>query len=302
MKKTIDEYAEEGNALFDQGKMNEAIEVWEQGLQSLLQPLNAQSEAVWFQTSIADACFMQGKYEKAYEYLFDAKSNLSGEGYSNPFVMLRLGQCAYELNRPDEAKEYLLRAYMSEGEEIFSEEDPKYLKFIDQKRKKHVVVEAYNEAWKQDFIDITDDIREALGDLAVKIEHVGSTSVPGLSAKPIIDIDIVIKDYSVFEDVVASLASIGYHHEGDLGIPGREAFKYDGKDNLRKHHLYVCTEDSKELRRHLAFRDYLLTHPDAVAEYSRVKQEGAALYPYDIDSYIAYKSPLIEKIYREIGL
>lgn len=167
---------------------------------------------------------------------------------------------------------------------------------------KHVVVEAYNEAWKQDFIDITADIREALGDLAVKIEHVGSTSVPGLSAKPIIDIDIVIKDYSVFEDVVASLSSIGYHHEGDLGIPGREAFKYDGKDNLRKHHLYVCTEDSKELNRHLAFRDYLLTHPDAVADYSRVKQEGASLYPYDIDGYIAYKSPLIEKIYREIGL
>ena len=167
---------------------------------------------------------------------------------------------------------------------------------------KHVVVLPYDEQWKQDFLMIREELTSALGQLALRIEHVGSTSVEGLSAKPIIDIDVVIKDYSVFEEVVSALGTIGYRHEGDLGIVGREAFKYDGKDHLKKHHLYVCTEDSPELKRHISFRDYLRTHPDAVLEYSRIKEEGARLYPSDIDKYIEHKTPLIEKIYKEIGI
>ncbi|MBO4325536.1 MAG: GrpB family protein [Lachnospiraceae bacterium] len=167
---------------------------------------------------------------------------------------------------------------------------------------KHVVVEPYNEAWKQDFMDIKAELEPALGELALRIEHVGSTSVPGLSAKPIIDIDVVMEDYSKLQAVVDALAAIGYTHEGDQGIPGREAFKYDGKEHLRKHHLYVCPEDSAELRRHITFRDYLRSHPETVREYSRVKEEGAKLYPYDIDRYIEHKSPFIEGVYKEIGL
>ena len=167
---------------------------------------------------------------------------------------------------------------------------------------KHVVVLPYDETWKKDFYSIEAELKDAVGDLVTGIEHVGSTSVPGLSAKPIIDIDVIIKDYTVFEAVVDSLAKIGYKHEGDLGIPGREALKYDGKEHLRKHHLYVCTQDSSELKRHISFRDYLRSHPEAVNEYSRIKEEGAALYPYDIDKYIEYKSPVIEKIYSEIGI
>ena len=167
---------------------------------------------------------------------------------------------------------------------------------------KHVVVEPYDEGWKQNFIDIKAELQDALGELALRIEHVGSTSVPGLSAKPIIDIDIVIKDYSVFDEVVSALGKIGYRHEGNLGIVGREAFKYDGKEHLKSHHLYVCPEDSPELKRHIAFRDYLRSNPKDVSEYSRIKEEGAALYPYDIEKYIAHKSPVIERIYNEIGL
>ena len=165
---------------------------------------------------------------------------------------------------------------------------------------KNVVVLPYDKQWKQDFIMIKDELEPALGQLAMRIEHVGSTSVEGLSAKPIIDIDVVIKDYTVFEEVVSVLETIGYQHEGDLGIAGREAFKYEGKGHLRKHHLYVCPEDSPELKRHIAFRDYLRTHSDAVREYSRIKEEGAKLYPNDIDRYIEHKSPFIEKIYAEI--
>ena len=168
--------------------------------------------------------------------------------------------------------------------------------------RRHIIVQPYDEMWKQDFISISNEIRDALGELALRIEHVGSTSVPGLSAKPVIDIDVVIRDYSVLDEVISRLAKIGYQHEGNLGIAGREAFGYEGKEHLKEHHLYVCPEDSPELKRHIAFRDYLQSHPDAVQEYSRIKEEAASFYPYDIDQYIGHKSPVIEKIYKEIGL
>ena len=167
---------------------------------------------------------------------------------------------------------------------------------------KHVIVLPYDEGWKQDFLKIKQELQDALGQLAIDIEHVGSTSVEGLSAKPIIDIDVVIEDNTVLKDAVAALERAGYEHEGDLGIPGREAFRYEGKEHLRTHHLYVCPKDSPELKRHVAFRDHLRSHPEAVKEYSRIKEEGAKLYPYDIDGYIEYKSPLINRIYKELGL
>ena len=113
---------------------------------------------------------------------------------------------------------------------------------------------------------------------------------------------MVIEDNTVLKDAVAALERAGYEHEGNLGIPGREAFRYEGKEHLRTHHLYVCPKDSPELKRHIAFRDHLRSHPEAVKEYSRIKEEGAKLYPYDIDSYIEYKSPLINRIYKELGI
>ncbi|MCR4586549.1 MAG: GNAT family N-acetyltransferase [Lachnospiraceae bacterium] len=166
---------------------------------------------------------------------------------------------------------------------------------------KRVVVMPYDEAWADDFIKIRDEIKEVLGTLAMRIEHVGSTSVRGLSAKPIIDIDVVIRDRQVLEEVISALAEIGYRHEGDLGIAGREAFKYDGKEHLRKHHLYVCTQDCAELKRHIAFRDYLRSHPEAIREYGRIKEEGARLYPDDMDKYIEHKSPVIQEIYERMN-
>lgn len=167
---------------------------------------------------------------------------------------------------------------------------------------KPVIVRPYDESWAKAFECIKGELAQALGELALRIEHIGSTSVPGLSAKPIIDIDVVIKDRSLLGEVIAALAEIGYFHEGDCGIPGREAFDYKGKEHLMQHHLYVCAEDSSELKRHLAFRDHLRSHPRTVSEYSRIKEEGARLCPNDIDGYIKHKSPFIEKIYRQIGL
>ena len=165
-----------------------------------------------------------------------------------------------------------------------------------------VMVLPYDRAWKTAFEAIKSELERAVGDLVLGIEHVGSTSVEGLSAKPCIDIDVVIEDYGIFEEVVRRLAEIGYIHEGDLGIPDREAFCYSDKPHLMPHHLYVCPRYSRELHRHITFRDFLRRHPEAVKQYGAVKEEGARLFPDDIEEYIAHKTPCIEELYRQCGL
>ena len=169
-------------------------------------------------------------------------------------------------------------------------------------RTARVIVTPYNAAWATEFERIKKELAAALGDLALGIEHVGSTAVEGMSAKPCIDLDVIIKDELALSEVVSRLASIGYVHEGDLGIKGREAFKYTDKPHLMSHHLYVCAQNSAELHRHLTFRDFLRGNPEAVEQYSRVKERAAALYPNDIDGYIAYKSPCIAQLYAMCGL
>ena len=119
---------------------------------------------------------------------------------------------------------------------------------------------------------------------------------------PSIDLDVIIKDYSVFDTVVSKLESIGYIHEGDLGIKDREAFKYADKPHLQKHHLYVCPQQSEELHRHITFRDFLRANPELAKRYGAIKEKAAQLFPDDIDKYIAYKSPCIEGLYKICGL
>ena len=165
-----------------------------------------------------------------------------------------------------------------------------------------VTVLPYDPAWKDAFESIRREIEAVAGDLILRIEHVGSTSVERLSAKPCIDLDVVIQDYGVFDTIAAKLATIGYLHEGDLGIPHREAFCYSDKPHLMKHHLYVCPQNSEELHRHVTFRDYLRTHPEAVQQYSVIKETAATLFPDDIDGYMACKAPCIEELYRLCGL
>ena len=167
---------------------------------------------------------------------------------------------------------------------------------------KKVIVLPYDAAWESAFEAIRAEIQTALGDLMLGIEHVGSTSVKGMSAKPCIDIDVVIRDYSVFGEIVRKLGAIGYIHEGDLGIQDREAFKYADKPHLMTHHLYVCPRDSEELHRHIVFRDFLRKNPEVVKKYSQVKETAAKLFPDSIDQYIEYKTPCIEELYRECGL
>ena len=168
-------------------------------------------------------------------------------------------------------------------------------------RTKRVVVEKWNPQWKYEYEKIVASLGKDLIYNSIKIEHIGSTSVEGLSAKPVIDFDIVIEK-DKFAIIKELLNKKGYEYEGDLGIEGREAFTYSGKEELMTHHLYVCPKDSKELFKHITFRDFLKNNSALASEYSKVKEQAAVLYPDDIDKYMEFKSEIIEKIYKRCGL
>ena len=169
-------------------------------------------------------------------------------------------------------------------------------------RTKKVIVVPYDPMWKDAFEAIKAEILPSIGDLIIGIEHVGSTAVDGLAAKPCIDIDVIIRDQGALDAVIRGLEAVGYIHEDNLGIEGREAFRYTHKPHLLQHHLYVCPQDSAELHRHITFRDFLRGNPEAVRKYGQIKQEAAQLYLNDIEQYMAYKSGCIEELYRKCGL
>jgi GrpB-like predicted nucleotidyltransferase (UPF0157 family) len=128
----------------------------------------------------------------------------------------------------------------------------------------------------------------------VAIEHVGSTAVPGLAAKPIIDLDVVIADRSDLPMVIERLRPLGYLHEGDLGVPGREAFTTPV--GAPAHHLYVCAIGTPALGRHLALRDVLRADPSTAHAYGDLKRTLAARLGDDRAGYTEAKSIFIEQV------
>ena len=160
------------------------------------------------------------------------------------------------------------------------------------------LVQLYDPAWPVWFRQIAAFIEPALAGVAHAIEHVGSTAVPGMVAKPIIDLDIVVTT-EVFPAAKAGLESLGYIHQKDLGIPKREAFK-ETLDPIRlpPHHLYVCEADCYELQKHLVFRDFLRNHPEWVERFSQHKMELCVTHDNDRQAYMAGKSAMVEEITR----
>lgn len=166
-----------------------------------------------------------------------------------------------------------------------------------------VVVVDHDPRWATDFDELRAVLAAALGDVALAIEHVGSTSVLGLAAKPILDIDVVIETQNALPEAARRLATIGYRHRGNLGVSGREAFGSDGRGPTTepsrtwpRHNLYVCARDSDELARHLAFRDWLRGHGEDRDRYADLKRRLAARFSDDIDAYCDAKRGLIESI------
>ncbi|MFT6320824.1 MAG: GrpB-like predicted nucleotidyltransferase (UPF0157 family) [Granulosicoccus sp.] len=158
-----------------------------------------------------------------------------------------------------------------------------------------MLIQKYHPIWKDNFEKIKTEIQKALFELEIKIEHVGSTSVVGLAAKPIIDIDLIYYNSIDFEKIKTKLSEIGYFHHGNQGIAQREVFKRkDSSENPTvldklKHHLYVCFIKGEELRNHLLFRDFLRKNDWEKKEYENLKFELAEEVNQDRKKYAALK-------------
>jgi GrpB-like predicted nucleotidyltransferase (UPF0157 family) len=157
-----------------------------------------------------------------------------------------------------------------------------------------MLIHPYSPDWNTHFESIKNVLDKCLQGLDYTIEHVGSTAVPGLAAKPIIDIDIVFNDLSTFPLIKQALELIGYFHNGNQGIEDREVFKRAGASQHEildaiRHHLYVCSADSPALKRHLITRDYLRNNEWAKAEYQQLKYVIAEKAGQDQKKYAALK-------------
>jgi GrpB-like predicted nucleotidyltransferase (UPF0157 family) len=166
-------------------------------------------------------------------------------------------------------------------------------------RTRIVEIVPYDPTWKAAFEKLQALLMSIVGDLALRIEHVGSTAVEGLAAKPIIDIDVVIESMALFPAVKDKLERAGCNHLGDLGVEGREAFSYDQPAGTMPCHLYVCPQDGKGYREHIALRDYLRQHPEVRDAYASLKRSLAEKYRYDVDSYCESKTAFIEGILKQ---
>ncbi len=162
-----------------------------------------------------------------------------------------------------------------------------------------VVVVDYDPRWPEIFEQLRSRMWPSICDVAVAVEHVGSTAVPRLAAKPIVDISVVVRGERDAPAAIARLAGIGYVHQGSLGIDGREAF--GAPAFLPPHHLYLCQSGSLALRNHLAVRDYLRAHPAVAADYGALKKRLANQFPDDVASYVEQKTDTILGILRMAG-
>jgi len=159
-----------------------------------------------------------------------------------------------------------------------------------------IVIVEYDPAWPLEFERLRERASAALGDVAISIEHIGSTAVLGLAAKPLIDLVVVVEPDKV-ELAIERLSAIGYVHEGNLGVEGREAFA--PPESEPRHHLYVSPTDSEELRAQLAFRDRLLASAELAAEYEALKRDLALRFRDDRPGYTDAKTAFVTEASRE---
>ena len=157
----------------------------------------------------------------------------------------------------------------------------------------------YSEAWPAWARREIESLIMALGDVLVTVHHMGSTAVPGLAAKPILDLMPVTADISLVDDALSGLERLGYRGWGELGIPGRRYFTKDDETGTRLVQLHCFQQGSPHVERHLAFRDYLRAHPGIASAYQDEKMRCAELHPLDSHAYSECKAEWILRVEAE---
>lgn len=163
-----------------------------------------------------------------------------------------------------------------------------------------IVIVEYDPAWPAEFVRLSDRAQAALGEVAIAIEHVGSTAVQGLPAKDLIDLVAVIESDDNLPEAISRLEGIGYEARGNVGVKGREAFWWP--EGEKRHHLYVSPKTSVELQAQVAFREFLRSDPVLAREYVALKRELAARFRDDRNAYTDGKTEFIESALRRVGV
>jgi GrpB-like predicted nucleotidyltransferase (UPF0157 family)/uncharacterized protein YciI len=168
-----------------------------------------------------------------------------------------------------------------------------FASFVREIEREKIELVPYTPEWKSQFEEEAKALSAALSDTRVAIHHIGSTAIPGIVAKPIVDILPVVKDIHVIDQLTPSLEALGYEAKGEYGMPGRRFFvkKQSGKQRFNMH---IFQEGHADIERHLRFRDYLLTHPEDANTYSELKKSLITLAADDIERYCWGKNDFIK--------
>jgi GrpB-like predicted nucleotidyltransferase (UPF0157 family) len=158
-----------------------------------------------------------------------------------------------------------------------------------------VRLEPHNPAWVRLYHEEAGRLAGLLSADLVAIHHIGSTSIPTIKAKPIIDLLVEVRDIGRIDAFNPQMEALGYTPMGEYGIPGRRFF-YKGTEDLHTFHVHIFQHDNPEFQRHLNFRDYLIAHPNEARRYEAVKEELAEQHRDDAGAYAEAKTPYIRQI------
>jgi GrpB-like predicted nucleotidyltransferase (UPF0157 family) len=156
-----------------------------------------------------------------------------------------------------------------------------------------VYLEPCDPRWPEEFARESAAVAGALGDVLFTIHHIGSTAIPGISAKPIIDMLAVVSDIAALDGRVEKMEAMGYEAMGEFGMVGRRYFRKDNAAGMRTHQVHAFQIGSPEIQRHLAFRDFMRAHPDCAERYDALKRRLAELHPSDVAAYTDGKDEFI---------
>jgi GrpB-like predicted nucleotidyltransferase (UPF0157 family) len=161
---------------------------------------------------------------------------------------------------------------------------------------KKVEVVPHDPRWRDAFEAEAKHIAAALGENVVAIHHIGSTAIPDIHAKPIVDLLVEVRDIAGVDGRSAAMESLGYEVMGEYGIPGRRYFRKDSPEGTRTHHVHTFQAGSEQAVRHLAFRDYMIAHPADARRYSELKRQLAEEHPHSMDAYMDGKDGFIKEM------
>ena len=163
---------------------------------------------------------------------------------------------------------------------------------------KKVEVVPHNPRWRDAFETEAKYVATALSKNVVAIHHIGSTAIPNIYAKPVVDLLIEVRDITEVDKRSPAMESLGYEVKGEYGIPGRRYFRKNNVEGIRTHQIHVFETGSAQVERHLAFRDYMIVHPADARKYSELKRKLAEEHPHSIDGYMDGKNDFIKEIDR----